>query len=75
MCRVMDVHPSGFYAWLKQPHSKRYIEDERLLGHIKQAWVESGFAYGYRNITNDLKDLAFNLSAAIKNTKALSVGI
>lgn len=57
MCRVMDVHPSGFYAWLKQPHSKRYIEDERLLGHIKQAWVESGFAYGYRNITNDLKDL------------------
>ncbi|WP_252967010.1 DDE-type integrase/transposase/recombinase, partial [Shigella flexneri] len=21
LCRVLDVHPSGFYAWLQQPHS------------------------------------------------------
>jgi len=55
MCRVLGVHRSGFYAWLKQPLSKRAIEDNRLLGLIKQSWLESGLSYGYRNICNDLK--------------------
>jgi putative transposase len=52
----MSVHPSGFYAWLKQPLSQRAIEDKRLLGQIKQFWMESGFIYGYRNITKDMKE-------------------
>lgn len=57
MCRVLNVHRSGFYAWQKQPESDRTKEDRRLLGHIKQFWIESGFAYGYRNITLDMKDV------------------
>ena len=56
MCRVLNIHRSGFYAWQKQPDSPRAIEDRRLLGQVKQYWIESGFAYGYRNITLDLKD-------------------
>jgi putative transposase len=56
MCRVLKVQRSGFYAWLKQPKSNRQQEDERLLGKIRQFWMESGFVYGYRNITLDLKD-------------------
>lgn len=56
MCRVLEVQRSGFYAGLKQPKSKRAREDERLLGKIKQFWIESGFAYGYRNIAKDLRD-------------------
>ena len=56
MCRVLDIHPSGFYAWLKKPKSNRELEDDRLLTKIKQFWAESGFVYGYRNITKDLKD-------------------
>jgi putative transposase len=56
MCRVLEIHPSGFYAWLKQPESPRAKEDKRLLGIIKQFWMESGFSYGYRTITLDMKD-------------------
>lgn len=56
MCRVLEVNRAGFYTWLKQPKRQRQIEDERLLGKIKQFWIESGFAYGYRNITKDMKD-------------------
>lgn len=52
----MKIQRSGFYAWLKQPQSPRAIEDARLLSQIKQFWIESGFAYGYRNITRDMKD-------------------
>ena len=47
----MSVHPSGFYAWLKEPLSQRAKEDRRVLAQIKQFWMESGFIYGYRNIT------------------------
>lgn len=29
MCRCLRIHPSGFYAWLKKPLSKRAAEDVR----------------------------------------------
>jgi len=57
LCRVMGVHPSGYYAWQTKPQSNRALEDKRLLGHIKQAWIESGAVYGYRKIIDDLRDL------------------
>ncbi|WP_212815887.1 IS3 family transposase [Erwinia rhapontici] len=56
LCRVLDVHPSGFYAGLQQPHSQRHQVDLRLTGQIKQFWLESGCVYGYRKIHLDLRD-------------------
>jgi len=53
----MAVHPSGYYAWKAEPASARDREDQRLLGLIKHAWLESGGVYGYRKITHDLRDL------------------
>jgi putative transposase len=53
----MMVHPSGYYAWRSNPESARSIEDCRLLGHIKQSWLESGAVYGYRKVHDDLRDL------------------
>ncbi|WP_349255292.1 IS3 family transposase [Dokdonella sp.] len=57
MCRVLGVQRSGFYAWRQRPHSERHREDQRLLGMIKQVWLESGTVYGYRKVTDDLRDL------------------
>lgn len=56
LCRVLDVHPSGFYAWLQQPDSRRHHADLKLTGQIKQFWLESGCVYGYRKIHHDLRD-------------------
>lgn len=56
MCRMMRVHRSGYYAWTKQPKSARQRDDERLLGLIKQFWLESGCVYGYRKIHQDLRE-------------------
>jgi len=56
MCRVLQVHRSGFHAWLHHPKSPRQIEDERLLEMIRQFWLESGCIYGYRTITKDMKE-------------------
>jgi putative transposase len=54
---MMNVHPSGYYAWQHQPLSARALEDQRLLGQIKQCWLESGGIYGYRKIRDDLREM------------------
>lgn len=56
LCKSLELHPSGYYAWLKAPHSKREIEDRKLLVKIKQLWLESGGLHGYRNLHLDLKE-------------------
>ena len=53
---MMRVHRSGYYAWTKQPKSPRQKENDRLLGLIKQFWLESGCVYGYRKIYADLRE-------------------
>ena len=57
MCRVLRLHPSGYYAWKAQPQSARAQDDRRLLGLLKHAWLESGGVYGYRKLTLDMRDL------------------
>jgi putative transposase len=42
LCRLLELHPSGYYAWCREPTSKRVRANERLLGLIKQFWLESG---------------------------------
>ncbi len=56
MCRCLRIHPSGFYAWLKSPLSKRAQEDIRQTRLIDDAWKQSGKVYGYRKLHNDLLD-------------------
>ena len=56
MCRVLGVHRSGYYAWLRHGASAREREDQRLLGLIKHHWLATGAVYGYRKIRLDLKE-------------------
>jgi putative transposase len=56
MCRCLRIHPSGFYAWLKAPLSRRAREDARQTDLIRTAWKESGKVYGYRKLHDDLLD-------------------
>ena len=56
MCRCLRIHPSGFYAWFKNPLSKRDREDARQTELIRKAWEESGKVYGYRKLHDDLLD-------------------
>ena len=56
MCRVLRVHFSGFYAWLKEPLSLRARDDARQTELIRQAWSDSGKVYGYRKLADDLRD-------------------
>ena len=55
-CRCLRIHPSGFYAWLKNPLTKRDREDKRQTKLITKMWEESGKVYGYRKLHDDLLD-------------------
>ena len=57
MCRMLLVHPSVLYAWLREPFFQRALEDQRQTKLIKTAWEESGEVYGYRKLHDDLCDL------------------
>ena len=48
LCKVFQVHPSGFHAWRLNTESRRAREDKRLLVPIRESWLESGNVYGYR---------------------------
>ena len=56
MCHVLNLHHSGFYAWLKNPLSNRVIEDQRLLKLIKNSHIASVATYGSPWIHRDLRD-------------------
>ncbi|KZN68184.1 transposase [Pseudoalteromonas luteoviolacea CPMOR-1] len=55
MCSVLNVHRSGFYAWLNEPESIRAIENKQLTKEIKEAFIESGGVYGSSRITAQLR--------------------
>ena len=47
----------GFTAWLEEPSSLLAQKDARLTELILKAWIDSGMFYGFRKLTDDLRDL------------------
>jgi putative transposase len=56
MCRVLEIHRSRYYAWLRNGSSARDREDQLLLGLIEHHWLSSGAVYGYRKVIVDLRE-------------------
>lgn len=56
LCRVLNVAPSGYYAWLKKPLSNRALEDARLVRLIRASFVASQGIYGAPRVFLDLRE-------------------
>jgi putative transposase len=56
LCRVLEVAPSGYYEWLKQPLSNRAQEDARLLRLVRASFVASQGIYGAPRVFLDLRE-------------------
>ena len=54
MCRVLEISPSGYYAWCARPESARARDDRRLLVKIREIFQQSGKAYGSPRIAVEL---------------------
>ena len=46
MCRTLAVSPSGYYAWVARPESRRTAENRRLVAEIRVIHAESRQTYG-----------------------------
>lgn len=56
LCRVLEVSPAGFYAWLARPESERAKENRKLVVEIRAIHSESGERYGSPRVHAELKD-------------------
>lgn len=56
MCRVLRASRAGFYQWLHHPQSQRAIEDQRLLGLIRDSYQASSGVYGSPRVFGDLRE-------------------
>jgi putative transposase len=56
MCRVLEVAPSRYYAWLQEPVCQRALEDIRLLRLIRASYVASHGIYGAPRVFLDLRE-------------------
>lgn len=56
MCRVLKIARAGFYEWLHKPLSDRAMEDQRLLGLIRDSYSASGGVYGAPPVFADLRE-------------------
>ena len=56
MCRLLDVAPSGYYAWIKKPVSNRIQEVARLLRLIRASFTAGQGIYGAPRVFLDLRE-------------------
>jgi putative transposase len=54
MCQLLGVSPSGYYAWISRPRSKRAQADESLLVEIREIHQRSRATYGAPRIHAEL---------------------
>lgn len=55
ICRVLQVTPSGYYAWRRHPNAPRHREDERLRPIIRRLFENFDGVYGAPRLTPELR--------------------
>jgi transposase InsO family protein len=55
MCRVLDVAPSGYYAWRRCGPTARGVADERLMLNVRVAFTRSNETYGAPRVHRQLR--------------------
>ena len=50
ICRTLDVSASAYYHRATGQRSERVIDDERLLGRVREVHAANYYAYGYRKM-------------------------
>lgn len=55
MCRVLEVTPSGYYAWRRAPEGRVWERNRSLLSRIERIHAESRGTYGSPKVTRKLR--------------------
>ena len=75
MCRVLKVHRSGYYAWLREPQSPRALENAKLSAQIRYYYDQSMEIYGSLRIYDDIKEASISCgkNRVARHMKALQL--
>jgi transposase InsO family protein len=60
LCRVLEVSRSGFYSWLKRPHSERQRQNDALVAQIHVLHRENRGVYGSPRIYQALRAAGYS---------------
>lgn len=60
-CHLLQVSPSGYYAWRGRPISKRQRDDMVYLAHIRSFFYESNSTYGSPRMTVELQEAGLSI--------------
>jgi len=60
-CRVLGFSEQAYYRWLQSPKSPREIEEEHLIGVLRELH-DADPEGGYRVLADDLHDLGYEIS-------------
>src|SRR5699024_7073822 len=60
-CRVLGFTEQAYYQWLKTPRSAREVEDEHLIGVLRELHEDDPEG-GYRVLADDLAELGYRVS-------------
>jgi putative transposase len=61
LCKVLEVSPSGSFAWQSRPASRRQQEDLVLLAHVRSAVQLSNGTSGSPRMTRELQDQGLSI--------------
>ena len=64
MCRLLQVSPSGYYAWRTRPESRRTSYDRDLTREIRLLHAQSDGTYGSPRIHAELQAVGFTCGRA-----------
>jgi putative transposase len=59
MCRALGISRSGYYAWWKNPKSRREKENEELVGEIREIHEKSRYTYGSPRVHAELQERGY----------------
>ena len=62
MCRLLEVSPSGFYAWQVRPESAHARRDRHVRSRVCASFEANRRRYGSRRIHEDLRDQGVRVS-------------
>jgi len=54
MCKLLQISPSGYYAWRKRPESTHKQENQALIPLVREIHVQMRESYGSRRMADEL---------------------
>ena len=61
LCEIMDVSPRGYRAWRSRPACQSQRKNMVVLAHIREQFALSLGSYGRARMTEELKELGFDV--------------